>query len=103
MDYKSELKGFCFDRALHYHEKLDKDAKLADVMATADALVSYFYMADKDWQSAGTYLIELAEEASLDGLNELVFNLQNIADRRAAHAARLAEKVQSSLKTETAQ
>jgi len=91
MNYKSELKGFCFDRALHYHEKL-APAELAGVLKTADTLADYFYMAEKDWADSGAHLMTMADEIDLDMLDELVNTLKNVHDRRTAHADRLAAK-----------
>ncbi len=103
MNYKAELRGFSFDRALHYHEKLANKADLSAVKATADDLVEYFYMAEKDFADAGQYVIGLADSIDLDALAELVNALENIHERRTAHAERIANKVQKSLESAVTQ
>jgi len=103
MNYKAELKGFCFDRALQYHDKMGLKTELNSVLETTDKLADYFYIEDKDFADAGQHIIELADSTPLDTLAELVNALSNIHDRRSAHAARIAQKVQDSLKPETAQ
>lgn len=94
MNYKAELRGFAFDRASNHFKNMGATPSLKDVLETADRLVEYFYIPDRDFADTAQHIMPLAEDADLDALAEVVNLLTNIHQRRTAHAERIAAKFQ---------
>lgn len=77
MNYKAELRGFALDRAIRIAEINKGFAE--DVYATADKIVDYLYIPDKDIKGLLDVAIPLiAQSGDIDKISTMILELQQI-------------------------
>ena len=77
MNYKSELRGFALDRAIKMLEGQSKS--MVEIQDTADAIVEYLYIGEKDIESHVKTLVDLIGQGrEIDKLKAFIVELQQI-------------------------
>lgn len=81
MNYKSQLKGWAIDRAIEIHK--GQSASFDQIMATADKLLEYCYIADEDFHGTAKLLIGMAPDVELENLDHVIAALQVVQEQKA--------------------
>lgn len=85
MNYRAELKGYCFDRALKFNADNSKNMPIDSVLELADRLAEYFYIPEKDIDSHLQTLMPLIVRSNdLEKIDNLILQLQQIRAEMAA-------------------
>lgn len=62
MNYKSELRGWAFDRATEAAKVAKRDAGIGELMQDAEALADWAYIPDKDFRDTIAHLSGLLKQ-----------------------------------------
>lgn len=79
MNYKAELRGFALDRAIRIAELSDDAVNYAGIVNTAEDIVEYLYIPDKDIKSHLETIVPLIiKGGDIEKLDGLILELQQI-------------------------
>lgn len=79
MNYRAELKGFSFDRAVRASEVSHQKKDLKELMEDAEILANFFYIPDKDIDSHISTLIPLiTRSGDIKKIDNFILGLEQI-------------------------
>lgn len=93
MNYKSELRGWAFDRATEASKAAKKESTIEELMKDAEALAAWAYIPDRDFKDTLVHLSNLLKQMAepLEAVDQLLLELgamrEDIERQKQMHIA----------------